>query len=116
MENIVVIEVTEEDIKKGVRADCGKCPIALAIGRHLPEDICVDVKYTYAHFYRQHNTLELRDFLYRYKMPTEAGEFINQFDAGIKVRPIKFTIAKLSNELSLDNDRMTNEGGNVCQD
>lgn len=36
------IEVTEEDIRKGVRLDCYECPVALAISRATESDAHVE--------------------------------------------------------------------------
>jgi hypothetical protein len=35
----ITVDVTFEDIAYGERADCRRCPIARAVGRHFPEAI-----------------------------------------------------------------------------
>lgn len=98
MKDVLEITVTKDDIKNGVKQNCGKCPIALAMQRVLGEDVEVNVKYTMAHIYRKHKTDEDKDYmcshLYSYILPMDARNFISEFDQGHPVSPINLTLLK----------------------
>jgi hypothetical protein len=79
-----VIEVTEEDIIKGVPNHKCKCPIALAIKRAGFEnnEVYVGKKYLMIEHYRQ-------------ELPKEAQDFVKLFDGfmgGQLVEPFQFKI------------------------
>ena len=75
------IEVTQEDIDKGVKENCVKCPVALSLRRLFPGEWEVDVG---------------DDAIYAggnwYTPPDEAQEFIAKFDAGEPVAPFSFDV------------------------
>ena len=74
------INVTQNDINKGVKKSCTSCPIARAIKRLK----VVDTVYVYpftAYINEQHRGL-----------PVEAWQFIQDFDGGREVKPFKFTL------------------------
>lgn len=85
----VVIEVTQKDIDAGVKKDCNKCPIALAMLRAFPEaaKVCVDGDCLTV-FVNDREMLEATT-------TEEAYSFIERFDSGdlpeVKVEPFTFT-------------------------
>ena len=81
----LVIEVTAEDIAKGIAQDCAECPIALAARRLYPAA-------------RMHIGGELTREIAAYwpeqayyDMPDEAVDFVAVFDDGGTVAPFTFT-------------------------
>lgn len=40
----IIIHVTKEDIRNGVRANCNECPVALAIKRRIKPELYVEVR------------------------------------------------------------------------
>ena len=79
----VLIEVTEKDIKMGKKGDGYSCPIARAIKRALRKKITVHSNGVYS-IYNFSKVM--------YKISLEARLFIDQFDRGNSVKPIKFYI------------------------
>lgn len=74
------VNVTRDDIKRGIPEDESYCPIARAVRRLgkkklvlVDADICV---------------LGLHDF----KLPRKAAKFIDKFDNGETVKPFSFTM------------------------
>jgi len=76
----MIIKVTEDDIKKGVRGSACGCPIALAIKRAADADIVSVYK---AECYFKGEIFEL---------PPEAQYFIRVFDKSLVVSPMEFTL------------------------
>lgn len=76
------IDVTAEDIAKGIQNDCEACPIALALSRAVPgaDFIEVDGDANY----------ELDDVTYYARFPESAKNFVTRFDAGETVEPFTF--------------------------
>jgi hypothetical protein len=78
------VEVTAEDIEKGVCQDSDSCPIALAVHR-LPgiEEVCVD-----------NDVLWVRTAEGKLAsgMPAEAAKFVDSFDNRGAVQPFSFDI------------------------
>jgi hypothetical protein len=84
----VVVEVTAEDIAKGEKGSCERCPIALALAR------AADMDRVHAHL----------DCLWGWpagdpdansivaSTPIEASNFIDDFDSGEPVNPFTFTV------------------------
>lgn len=75
------IEVTDEDIRQGVKGQCGRCPIALAAARAGIKDVTVGsytmkIKHLFIH------------------LPRNVSEFINRFDDGLPVQPFSFVIRR----------------------
>lgn len=78
------IEVTQEDIKDGVRGDCYTCPLARAIGRamDLPGSAFVTLR-----------SLYLDDFTRICWLPVAAAEFVTKFDlAKSAAEPFSFDL------------------------
>ena len=84
------IRVTEQDIENGQKGSCRKCPVALALRKHYPDnDLLVgahDVDiYLDGVAFSSNN-------LVTYKFPSEVTQFIGDFDDGKPVSPIEFVI------------------------
>jgi len=78
----MIISVTEEHIKKGVKASYRTCPIALAL-----EDAGFDSpKVSVASYWYQDAK--------RLNLPLKVQKFIKDFDNGKKVRPFSFRTKK----------------------
>lgn len=81
------INVTQEEIYGGVRGDCERCPIALAIQRCVPNVRTVSVCDS-----------EIEIGLWGIPSmsvndpPSEAVDFIRKFDNGLDVSPFSFEI------------------------
>lgn len=82
----VTIEVTQEDINAGRRADCRACPIARATKRKVPA--ChVEV----GRYYVVLMTSRVGDS-YDFRLPDFARRFVEDFDFGIPVEPFAFDL------------------------
>jgi hypothetical protein len=77
----VEINVTDEDIKNGERADCELCPIACAARRAGIDYALVNTTY-----------ILVGPMAVRIALPTEAQAFVIEFDSGQPVQPFTFTI------------------------
>lgn len=79
-----LIEVTYEDIKMGIKCSPARCPIANALRRQLKknsQDISVG-----------RGDWSTFPFLHKRALPSEATEFILNFDDGHKMKPFSFKI------------------------
>lgn len=85
MSRFLAVYVTQEDIDKGIAANCYHCPIALAMGRTTGSSARVGAKVCVVR----------RDESRRhyYRLSASVSEFIRRFDMeGAKaVKPFKFT-------------------------
>lgn len=77
----VDVNVTDDDIKKGIRGSSCYCPVALAIKRELKITQVVGV--TTRFVYTTDSSC---------KLPEYVGDFIRNFDIGYNVDPIKFRL------------------------
>lgn len=73
------IQVTQEDIDKGIRQAPCSCPVGRAVKREI--DGCVSVGYA---------TVATEEKLYW--LPDEVSNFIFNFDRGIIVKPFEFEL------------------------
>ncbi len=91
----MTIEVTEDDIKHGVAKDCGKCPIARAIGRIYARSV--------SHFGARDplvwldsaDDIEINSQKFVIRNEDESAtvaRFISNFDYGEPVKPFSFTL------------------------
>lgn len=88
----VEITVMAKDIAEGVRQDCMRCPIALAIARVTPfKDAPIHVMTSEAFIYVPLRKNRQCQFA-RYKLPVEAYAFISAFDTGATLYPFTFTM------------------------
>lgn len=78
----ILIEVTEEDIRSGIRYDAWYCPIGIALSRILKTKIGV------AKFYWDVD--RGGDVRENYRLTEEAVQFVKDFDAGFDVSPFSF--------------------------
>ncbi len=81
----IEIKVLPKDIKNGVKGDSANCAIAKTLQRMYPEALSLSVRSSYASF---------RDFksygVTYIELPLEAQRFIEDFDAGVEVKPFTF--------------------------
>ena len=73
------IYVTSEDIEHGVRMDCTRCPVGLAMWRS--SGMPCYVTYFFA-------TMRGQTF----RLPLKARDFVRSFDAGLPVKPLEFEL------------------------
>jgi hypothetical protein len=73
------ITVTQEDISQGVRCSCNTCPVARAASRAFGGNVLV-------------RTTDLLAFSRWYQLPTEATQFIADFDTNKPVQPFSFEV------------------------
>lgn len=73
------VEVTAEDIKRGIKVDCLNCPIALALDRCGQPDASVS-----------DSDVEIDGRFIR--MPLDARRFVQDFDDGKPVEPFAFEL------------------------
>ena len=89
MSQAIKIEVTADDIAKGVECGWNNCPVALAIRRRLPGLPCLKVNKTVASW-------RVGDVVTRIKLPAKAIDFIRCFDHGQRdsnaVHPFTFSV------------------------
>ena len=81
----VKINVTKEDIKTGLRNNCDKCPVALAIVRKFKSELVfVGHRAWYA--------IDGKGNKVGGDLPIKAQEFIVKFDRGAFVSPFTFMV------------------------
>lgn len=80
----VTIEVTKEDIEKGIKHDARSCPINLAMRRRVYAKMDVHKGYV--------NMESLTGRYYQAVLPETAVEFIQKFDSGVEVKPFRFQL------------------------
>lgn len=86
------VNVTQEDIAKGLKGECDRCPVALAGKRAFPdaEDVLVCVTNMSVILPREAGEVDAR--WYEGSLPIEAGSFINGFDDHREVEPFSFEV------------------------
>lgn len=85
----VRVRVTQEDIDAGVPSDGCNCPIALAIGRVLPNGYCVDVGVTTVAVFHSERKLDYVEVA----LPYEAHAAILDFDFSDFMEPFEFDLS-----------------------
>jgi hypothetical protein len=83
----VEIDVTQEDIEKGVRNDCANCPIAKAFSRRLEAH---NLNLTLMEVCHEHVVIANKEAAAEFDLPQEASNFISAFDNKRPVAPFKF--------------------------
>lgn len=83
---MAVVQITQEHINAGKKANCTSCPIALALrDGHIPSEYSVHVRVGVVHVistaYNTFRTLLLGDV---------AKRFVERFDLGLLVEPFRF--------------------------
>lgn len=90
---MIRIEVTAEDIERGVLADCTECPVALAVERATGDQ---------AHVYDGSVTLT-SDCVYT-SLPDDVNRRIRAYDAGESMVPFSFELPDLETWTVLPDD------------
>lgn len=85
----VIVEVTAEDIAKGARAICTKCPIALAVQR------CTGMLASARGSMAWLCTTKFSDGVALYDVPLEVADFMWAFDNANPVSPFTFTMTRM---------------------
>jgi len=80
---MVTIRVTQEHIVRGKRADCGKCPVALAVLDSGFQSVRVDGCSVQAY-----NSFGLR----KRQLPLAVEQWVCRFDFGAHVEPFEFNL------------------------
>lgn len=84
------IQVTEDDIARGIKSDCKFCPIAIAVKRATHQRIGVFVQ-SHAVYFLRPDVMQ-KPFHASY-LPLEVENWINDFDEGKKeMQPIEFEL------------------------
>lgn len=95
------IHVTQEDIDQGIRVDCNRCPVALAISRVCPgADIHVGGAVIWDLGWNRAAT----------SLPRPATQFISLFDQGFRPPPGNFELI-LTHEVV---DYLARAAGLIC--
>ena len=90
MGHLTRIEVTQDCIDIGRRGNCVNCPVALAIRPHINlTEYYIKVSYTEMGIYDYNNYYVAAA---RLPLPTEAKQFIADYDANLIVKPFSFDI------------------------
>jgi hypothetical protein len=79
----IQIQVTQEDIDRGVRCTCENCPLALAMTRALAQDVVVVIG---EYFFISEADKDAKP------LPRVAEMFRSAFDAGFPVQPFEFEL------------------------
>ncbi len=82
------IQVTEDDIKQGIKGKCDGCPIVLAINRQLMDNCFAYVNGSIGKIYVKSPFHQLCVF----SIPIVAYQFIAAFDSDRNVGPFSFDI------------------------
>ena len=88
------VNVTQEDIDKGVQNDCFSCPIGLALHKLFPKNIYrIYNHYINFFFPGQYNNPKFLSTSKSFDLPLEAKIFITNFDSNTNdVKPFSFEI------------------------
>jgi hypothetical protein len=86
------ISVTQDHIKKGRKASCGHCPIALALKDAGLKDISVESHHVTIHNGRKYIENGKECAYHRILVPYEVTHFIYDFDNGRKVETFEFEL------------------------
>lgn len=89
-DGMITINVTANDIKKGIRRNSRLCPIALAVKRAMGREVGVG---TDLYYFSAKNLYE-HDVYHRWSDTERARvePFVSAFDAGQPVEPFRFTM------------------------
>lgn len=81
------ITVTQEDIEKGVRRNCVRCPIALAMTRQTGLPWFVDERGGIVFSHKHPKNIQLM-----VDLPWQAMDFMSGFDSGLPMFPFTFDL------------------------
>ncbi len=81
------MQIEQRDIVNGERRNCGACPIALSVNRHLKDGLHCDICHTYGSVYCGDQDR------YTFKLPQAAVDFIQNFDSEeVDVEPFQMEV------------------------
>lgn len=80
------IEIKPIDIKRGVRASCDECPVALAISR------ATRISTKWLSVTDERMTVFMETGWVEYRLPKKATTFIERFDDEKPVKPFSFVL------------------------
>ena len=81
----MIVEITQEDIDQGIKGECSKCPLALALKRVFPIDEVGVYYFTFSVGRKHHN------------LSDEAMMFVRNFDESKKlVQPQTLKVTDVS--------------------
>lgn len=86
-----IVEVTAQDIKRGVPSEGDSCPIALALKRIGFKNSQVDYHVVTVTKGSGRNETEIK-----FDLPARANKFTRNFDVGVTVKPFKFTVRRFT--------------------
>lgn len=96
------INVLKNDISRGLKCDCLKCPLAMAakraieeaMGRKMPRghELSVTKQDIEVYRYGRLNGVRIWFTLQIYEMESEGRQFIEEFDGGLPVDPFTMTV------------------------
>jgi len=95
MKEKIILNVTASDIGAGERANCFHCPIAKAMVRQFPGCDFASARGTVLFFCRGEQG-------YRATPPSEAKQFMDDFDSGRTVMPFSFIATFKTGEIDRD--------------
>ena len=84
---MIKIQVTEEHIRKGCRADGGNCPVFLAM-----RDAGIPVTWMFSLDWTTHPDRSNAPFWGQRPLPTVASNFVRDYDHNDPVSPIEFEV------------------------
>ena len=84
----MLVEVTQENINQGVVDSCNSCPIALAMQDKSFENVKVGTQYIFCNY----QPTPFQSHVAVIKNDTRVIRWINDFDGGKEVFPIKINI------------------------
>jgi len=91
----MIIQVKKKHIKAGKRANCRRCPIAMAVREATGFKGVVVGSHIYTNIHKDHIWFnQLGSKSARYKMTQACLKFIRLFDAGQPVKPFSFRLIK----------------------
>jgi hypothetical protein len=90
-EQLVAIEITQEDIDRGVKMDCYQCPISLSLNRMYPKmraGVAGPFVFIFGELRRELEADACDDMI----------DFIHQFDTGQPVKPMTVHMIPIEKE------------------
>jgi len=92
----MLVEITEEDIKNGIKTSHDSCPVALALKRCLNNrTVRVGTKlarWDSSNIKDYKDKIQLCGYTYTLDLPDRIQRFINMFDNNVDVSPTSFEI------------------------
>lgn len=105
---VITIQVTKEDIDEGQRGRCELCPVALALRRHVADNVKVSVSSRAVSFTLLPRVGPSHIPNHVAFLPVEAYSFVHNFDSKWPTKPFEFNLNIPDQFLA------TKEPDNVC--